>query len=143
MTLYEYKKAGKPCTIGARVYACIYRISQNGQKLVSYLQPCVVELCAGKWPELEKEYRTQSPNRAPSFVVPVNADGTLNWKKSHDIYECQLSDDPFAIRRAMVDQIAEAGQLISKRKAALNAMDNMRLEHLQMLNSSKLPPLGG
>lgn len=143
MTLYEYRKTGKPFTPGTRLYACIYRISRNGQKLVSYLQPCVVELCLYNQQALEERYRNQCPTKAPSFVVPVNADGTLNWKKSHDIYECQLSDDPFAIRRAMADQIAEAGQLISKRKAALNAMDNMRLEHLQMLNSNKLPPLGG
>lgn len=141
MTFYEYRKTGKPFTPGTRLYACIYRISRNGQKLVSYLQPCVVELCLYNQQALEERYRNQYPTKAPSYVVPVNPDGTLNWNKAHDLYECHLSDDPSEIRQLMTAQITDAGQLIAKRRAILDAMDNKRLEHLQMLNSGKLPSL--
>lgn len=93
MNAKEYIIAHPGIRPGHRAYGCALAVSKSGKRILRQLDPCIVELCSFDKQIEEKWYRDSST--VINYMVPVNTDGTLDWKRVMSVHQegvC-LADD--------------------------------------------------
>lgn len=84
----DLQKAIKP---GDRYWVCGLRLNPGLTRYVRNLPPTFVEACTWKDPHVEAQWRKDG--QATSTVVPVKADGTLDWKRATGASDLHFYDN--------------------------------------------------
>lgn len=116
--IYTYERDMANLVPGTRVWAAGFAVSRSGTRVVLDLRPCQCELCA--WHDRHFEPLLRARKRPARIVVPVLADGTLDWKNTRVIGQnVDISDSKDEAVAAYAHMVKSAKETVRKAQSAI------------------------